>query len=97
MVNYQNLTCNLAWTKFRGLRTNRRHPNTKVLGPRGCDIGSLTRVTVGVSSSDLDFTEGVGRRTQELASQRAGLLDWLAKGAGDDNVSTGVNIILGEL
>ena len=52
---------------------------------------------MGVSSSDLDFTEGVGRRTQKLASQRAGLLDWLVKGAEDDNISTGVNVILGEL
>ena len=32
-----------------------------------------------------------------LASQRAGLRDWLAAAAGGDNVSTEVNIILGEL
>ena len=37
----------------------------------------------------------VGGRTEGLASHRAGLRDWLAA-AGGDNVSTKVNIILGE-
>ena len=39
----------------------------------------------------------VGDRTEGLASQRADLRDWLAAVTGDDNVSTEVNIILGEL
>ena len=39
----------------------------------------------------------VGGRTEGLASQRADLRDWLAAVTGGDNVSTEVNIILGEL
>ena len=37
----------------------------------------------------------MGRRTQGLASQRAGLLDWLASLMGGNNVSTEVDIIPG--
>ena len=39
----------------------------------------------------------VGGRTEGLASQRADLRDWLAAVTGGDNVSTEVNIILGQL
>ena len=42
------------------------------------DRGPRTGVTEGVSSSDLDFVEGVGLRMAGLASRIGGLLDWLA-------------------
>ena len=36
-------------------------------------------VALGISHSDLDLVKGVGPRMAGLASQRAGLLDWLAE------------------
>ena len=54
MVNYQNLTCNLAWTKLRGSRTNfqpkksygprikSQEPCTNSLATRNSDLGPRT-------------------------------------------------------
>ena len=46
--------------KNRGPRSNRRHPNIKVLGPRGLERETLTGVTGAVSLSALDLIEGGG-------------------------------------
>ena len=65
--------------------------------PAVTDRGPRTGVPEGVPKSDLDLVIGggaAGRRTLRLGS--AGLLDWLAEGVGDDNVSTCVNIIPGD-
>ena len=70
------LPATLPEPKNRGPRSNRRHQNIKVLGPRGLERETLTGVTVGVSLSTFDFIEGGGLRMVELASPIAGLLDW---------------------
>ena len=57
--------------KNRGPRSNRRHPNIKVLGPRGLERETLTGVTVVVSLSDFDLVKGggaAGRRGLDLGS-----------------------------
>ena len=45
----------------RGPRSNRRHPNIKVLGLRNLERETLTGVTVSVSLSALEFIEGGGQ------------------------------------
>ena len=74
----KTLPATLPEPKNRGPRSNRRHPNIKVLGPRSLERETLTGVTVGVSELALDLIWGWGRRTQGLASSIASLLDWLA-------------------
>jgi len=42
MVNYQNLTCNLAWTKVRDSRAKLRFSRTTAQQPRTANHGPRT-------------------------------------------------------
>jgi len=53
----KTLPATLPEPKNRGPRSNRRHQNIKVLGPRSLERETLTGVTVGVSKSDLDLVK----------------------------------------
>ena len=65
-------------SEIRGPSSDFHGPPPSSHGPRTTDRGPRTGVTVGVSLSALDLIIGGGRRTQGLAAQGTGLLDWLA-------------------
>ena len=67
----KTLPATLPEPKSRGSRSNRRHQNIKVLGPRSLERETLTGVTVVVSLSDFDLVRrggAAGRRGLDLGS-----------------------------
>ena len=63
----KTLPATLPEPKNRGSRSNRRHQDIKVLGPRSLERETLTGVTGAVSISDLDLIRGgAGRRGLRL-------------------------------